>query len=261
MTSSCNRLLVVLPMLIPLRASFQRRRFFSVMVAAGLSLGVLGGSGCGSMMVSATEAQVRFADISVDAPALDVYLNGTGAAYNLGFATYSSYLPVSAGTYQFSANRANTGQALVSGRAALVSGHQYTAVVGNRLGTLQEHIYVDATPPAIAGTIAVRILNEVEGAPADVYLVPKAGLLSSAAPVAAGLAYGASAGYTRVTSNMSYGVFLVPTGSSPMGAGVMKVGGASVSGGSGTARTLILTEAAKDGKGLYGLVLEDLETP
>ncbi len=241
------------------RALPQRRRVFPLLAGAALSAGSAGPSGCGSMMVNATEAQVRFADTSVDAPALDVYLNGTGAAYNLGFATFSSYVPVSAGTYQFSANRANTGQTLVSGRAALVSGHQYTAVVGNRLGELQEHIYPDALPTPVAGTIAVRILNEVEGGPVDVYLVPNAGVLASASPMATNLAYSANAGYARVPSSGNYVVFVVAAGSSPLAAGVAKVSGASVSGGSGAARTLILTEASKDGKGLYGIVLEDAE--
>ncbi len=248
-------------MLNSLRAFAQQRRVPSLLAGAVLFVGSAGVSGCGSMMVNATEAQVRFADTSVDAPALDVYLNGTGAAYNLGFATFSSYVPVMAGTYQFSANRANTGQALASGRAALVSGHQYTAVVGNRLGELQEHIYPDALPPAIAGTIAVRVLNEVEGGPMDVYLVPNAGLLASASPVATNLAYSANAGYARVPSNGSYVAFVVPAGSSPLANGAVKVSGANLSGGSGTARTLILTEAAKEGKAVYGIVLEDAETP
>lgn len=243
------------------RALAQRRRVFSLIAGAALSAGSAGIVGCGSMMVNATEAQVRFADTSVDAPAMDVYLNGTGAAYNLGFATFSSYLPVAAGTYQFSANRANTGQTLVSGRVGLVSGHQYTAIVGNRLGTLQEHIYPDAVPPAIAGTLAVRVLDEVEGGPVDVYLVPNAGLLASTPPVVVNLNYGASAGYVRVPSNVTYAVYVTAAGASPPAAGVGKVAGVSVSGGSGTARTLILTEAAREGRGLYGLVLEDAEAP
>ena len=248
-------------MLTCFRALPQRRRVFCLLAGAVLSVASEGISGCGSMMVNATEAQVRFVDTSVDAPALDGYLNGTGTAYNLGFATFSSYVPIAAGTYQFSANRANTGQALASGRAALVSGHQYTAVVGNRLGDLQEHIYPDASPPSIAGTIAVRVLNEAEGGPVDVYLVLNVGLLASASPVATNLAYSANAGYARVPSNASYMIFVVPAGSSPLATGAVKVGGASVSGGSGTARTLVLTEAAKDGKAVYGIVLEDAETP
>lgn len=253
-------------MLTLLRVPSQRRRALTLTLAAAVSVGGAGISGCGSMMVNATEAQVRFAVTSVDAPALDVYLNGTGAAYNLGFATYSSYLPVNAGTYQFSANRANTGQALVSGKAALVSGHQYTAVVSNRLGTLQEHIYPDAVPPAVAGTVAVRILNEVEGGSLDVYLVPSAGLLASTPPVVTNLAYSASAGYVRVPASSGYAVFASPAGSVTAGSGLAgappaKVMGASLNGVSGTARTLILTEAAKEGKGLYGLVLEDGEAP
>ncbi len=243
-----------------LKPLFQRRPMISLPGAAALWASSLGLTGCSNMTPNSTEAQVRFADISADAPALDVYLNGTGAAYNLGYATYSSYLPVEAGAYQFSANRANTGKALTGGRANLLSGHQYTAVVGNRLGELREHIYPDVVPAPIAGTIAVRILNEVEGGPVDVYLVLNASLLASAAPAATNLAYATNAGYLRVPANASYAIFVAPAGSAPTG-GAVKVSGVSVSGGSGTARTLILTEAAKEGKGLYGVVLEDLDLP
>lgn len=233
---------------------------FSMAGGAALLAGSLGLAGCGNMSLNTTEARVRFADVSADAPALDVYLNGTGAAYNLGYATYSSYVPVGAGAYQFSANRASTGQALTGGRATLLGGHQYTAVVGNRLGDLREHIYADALPATVAGTIAVRILNEVDGGPIDVYLVSSAAMLASAAPVATNLIYGANGGYARVPANASYTIFVAPAGSAP-NSGAAKVSGANVSGGSGTARTLILTEAAKESKGLYGVLLEDAETP
>lgn len=242
------------------RLLLHRRQMFSTAGGAALLVGSLGLAGCGNMSLNTTEARVRFAVVSADAPALDVYLNGTGAAYNLGYATYSSYVPVGAGASQFSANRASTGQALTSGRATLLGGHQYTAVVGNRLGDLREHIYTDALPGTVPGTIAVRILNEVDGGPIDVYLVQGAAMPASAAPVATNLIYGANAGYARVPANASYTIFVAPAGSAPNGGAAVKVSGANVSGGSGTARTLILTEAAKEGRGLYGLLLEDAET-
>ncbi len=238
------------------------RGLLALVSGAAVSVASLGVSGCGSMMANATEAQVRFVDTSVDAPPLDVYLNGTGAAYNLSFATFSSYLPMGSGAVQVSANRAGTAQALATGRATLVSGHQYTAVVGNRLGDLQEHIYTDNLPATVAGTIALRVLNEVEGSALDVYFVTGTGLLASSLPVVTNLGYGANAGYVRVPAGGSFAVYAAPAGSSPMAAGVMKMSGANVSGAAGTAHTLILAEAAtKESRGLYGIVLDDAETP
>lgn len=225
------------------------------------SLGSIAVAGCGSLTGSPAETQVRFVDASADAPALDLYLNGAGAAYNLGYATFSSYVPVSAGSYQVSANRASTLQALATERASLLAGKQYTAVVGSRLGDLREHIYPDAVPVTVPGTLAIRVLNEMEGGPVDVYLVANAGSLSSAVPLVTNLGYGANRGYLRLPANGSYVAYVVPAGSSPLTEGTVKVSGASVSGTSGAARTLILAESgAKDGRAVYGIVLEDAET-
>ena len=212
------------------------------------------------MMAGTSGAEVRFVDTSLDAPALDVYLNGSGAAYNLGYATFSSYVPVSAGTCQFNANRASTGQALVSGKAMLAGGHQYTVIVGNRLSDLQQHVYPDALPAAVPGTVAVRVLNEIAGGPVDVYLVSGAGSLAAASPLVTNLGYGVNNAYVRVPAGPSFAVYVAPAGSSPLMAAALKVSGASVSGVSGAARTLVLTEAAaRDGKGVYGIVLNDAE--
>ncbi len=227
-----------------------------------LSFVSLGLAGCGSMAVSATEAQMRFVDTSADAPALDVYLNGRGQAYNLDFGSFSSYVPVDAGNAQLTANRASTAQALTAGKAALLSGHRYTAVVANRLGELQEHVYTDAPAQVMAGAMAVRVLNEVEGGPVDVYLVTNPGALATATPAVSNLGYALSGGYLRVPAGSSYAVYVAPAGSSPLASGVLKVNGASVGGGSGAVRTLVLSEAGTiAGKGLYGVVLEDSETP
>ena len=233
-------------------------------VASGAALWITVGAllGCQSITADSAEAaQVRFVDTSVDAPGLDVYLNGSGTAYNLSFATVTSYIPVSPGEYRISANRANTGQALVTARAALGDTRQYTAVVSSSLGSLQETVYPDASAPAPAGMISLRVLHAAAGAgPLDVYLVPSAGTLATAAPSARGLGYTGGTAYLNVAASSAYTVLALPAGTPPAGA-VTLLSGVTVSGNAGAVRTVVISDAPGGGKGLYGFVLKDFDTP
>lgn len=251
-------------MIVPtaLHANSELRKIRCRLAAAVIAaVAVLGLSGCQSMVGSSTEsAQVRFIDTSVDSPALDLYVNGNGAAYSLGYATFSSYIPVTPGTSLISANRANTGQALVNAHAALAAAHQYTAVVSSRLGSLQEKIYPDLTPAAVPGMLSVRVLNEADGAPLDVYLVPGSGSLASAAPLASGLSFTGATGYEHIAANTAYTVAAIPAGAAPSAANAVTVSGITLTGGSGAVRTVVLSDlAGADGKGVYGFVLDDGE--
>lgn len=224
---------------------------------------VAGLSGCQSIVANTTDAaEVRFVDTSVDAPAVDLYVNGSGAAYNLSYGTFSSYVAVIPGASQISANRANTGQVLTNAHAALAGAHQYTAVVSNHLGSLQENIYPDASPAPVSGMISVRVLNEADTAPLDVYLVPGSSALALASPVVSDLSYTSDDGYVRLPANTTYTVFAIPAGAVPTAANAVTVGGITVTGSSGAVRTLVLSDAAKiEGKAVFGFVLDDSETP
>ena len=228
-----------------------------------LCVGVAALSGCQSIVANTTEAaQVRFVDTSVDAPAMDLYVNGTGAAYNLEYGTSSSYVGVIPGTAQISAERANTGQVLINAHASLAGSHQYTAVVSNRLGSLQENIYPDALPPTIPGMLSVRVLNVADSGPVDVYLVPGLNALPMASPIASNLSYTGEAGYVHLSANTSYTVVVFPAGAAPTAANAISVSGITVAGSSGAVRTLVLSDAAKiQGKAVFGFVLDDSEAP
>ncbi len=199
-------------------------------------------------------------DTSLDAPPLDLYVNSTGAAYHLENATFSSYVAVVPGAYQIRANKANTGQVLVDAHATLAGAHQYTAVISHRLGSLQENIYSDTPPAALAGTMAIRVINAADTGPLDVYVIPSAASLGLASPVASGLGYAGDAGYARLQASTSYTVLAVPSGVAPTLASAVTVSGTTLSGGSGAVRTVVLSDAAKiDGKGVYAFVLDDSE--
>ena len=232
-----------------------------------LSAGVVGLSGCGSLTAASTEAaQVRFFDGSMDAPGLDLYMNGSGVAYNLSFGTVTSYVPVSPGETHIYANRANTSQALVTARAALGGARQYTAVVSNALGSLQETIYPDATTAAPAGMVAVRVLHAAsESGPLDVYLLPgggAGGALTAAVPVARDLGYLGAAGYVDVPLSAKYAIAVVPAGAPLTAGATTMLSGTSVTGASGAVRTIVLSDLPlAKGKGLDGFVLDDFDTP
>ena len=248
--------------LITMRRSFVPRR--SIRLAGGgvLIFAAFAMTGCGGITADGVAAaQVRFVDTSGDAPAMDLYLDGSGAAYGLSFGTVTSYIPVSPGEVKLSAHRANTAQALVSAKTELAGTRQYTAVVSNMLGGLEETVYPDANGPAPAGNLAVRVLNEdAASGPLDVYLVQTASALSGAAPVVRELGYTASSGYVDVPA-ANYVVAVVSAGVLPNAANAV-LHGISVNGGSGAVRTLVLSGAPLGGgKGVTGFVLEDADTP
>ena len=224
-------------------------------------MSLLAFTGCGSLTAASSEsAQIRFVHVSAEAPPIDVYLNGTGAAYNLSFGTVTSYLPLNPGEASLAVRRAGTSQTLVEDLVALTNTRQYTAVVTNRLGNLQEAVYPDAMAPAPAGTVAVRVLHEAVGAgPLDVYLLPGGSSALFSSPAIRSLGFGGSEGYVNLPSSKTYTVAVLPAGSAPALAAGAVLSDVSVSGGSGSVRTVIVTDAPGRSKGLRGLVLDDLD--
>jgi hypothetical protein len=169
---------------------------------------------------------------------------------------------VNPGSYQISANRANTGQVLINAHAALAGAHQYTAVISNHLGSLQENIYPDAVPATVTGSIAVRVLDEADRGALDVYLVPNTGSLALSSPFVNALGYTADSGYFHAAANMNYTVVAVPAGAAPTPASAVSATGVVVGGSSGAVRTVVLSDGLKaEGKGVNAFVLDDSETP
>lgn len=194
----------------------------SAMVA--LCLSGLITSGCGSVGAdsSLSVAQVRFVEVSPGAPEMDFHVNGTGAAYGVGFATFTSYLPVIPGASVISANKAGSEQAIVATQTQLAGGHQYTAVISRRAGSVQQHVFQDGDVPAPVGQIAVRVLDELETTvPVTLYIAPAGtdgtsgspAVLSAGAPGAGTYRYLPSTGSYLVTASVSQGGLSLPVAS------------------------------------------------
>src|ERR1700742_4280827 len=84
------------------------------LAAAALALGVL--TGCQAVINNQPLSQIRIIDASPDAPGLDIYEGNAALAFNLGFGTVTSYIPISPGTYTFNADSAGTRQAITTSK-------------------------------------------------------------------------------------------------------------------------------------------------
>lgn len=204
-----------------------------LLIAAGLS-------GCQS--ISMNSAQLRVIDASPDAGVIDSYQNSSALAYNLGFGTMTSYVPMTPGNYVFAADKAGTHQALVSGTDTLAPGKQYTEIVGGGLANMQQTVFQDQSAPALSGKIALRLINEATRAGVvDVYLVPLSGRLVNTSPIAVNLGYGANSGYIA-TPEGTYAIDVVPTGTVPASSTVTLLSGEQVAYASGSVRTIVLID-------------------
>ena len=218
-------------------------------------------AGCGSVGAegSLSAAQVRFVEISPGAPAMDFYVDGAGAAYNIGFANFTSYLPVTPGVSSLHVSRAGSGQVLATAQGALSGGRQYTVVVSHGLGNLQERVYQDQDTPAPAGQMALRVLNGLEGVGSVSVYVMAAGGPGSGPPVSVfSVGNGAASGYANLPANGSYAI----TATIAEGALNVPVASVTLKAASGAVRTVVFAGVAQaGGRGAAGFSLQDVDVP
>lgn len=203
---------------------------------------------------SLSAAQVRFVEVSLGSPELDFYVNGTGAAYGIGFESFTSYLPINPGAVNLTVNRKGGGLALAGTQASVVGGHQYTAIVSRGLGNLQEHLYPDQETAAPAGQVAIRILNEIEGVGAvTVYVTASQGSINLSVP----LASGAASAYLSVPAAGSYIVTATVNDRNLN----LPVSSVTVKGTSGAVRTVVFGGTAQGAghAGVVGFALTDVD--
>lgn len=208
------------------------------LVALLLAAAVL--SGCQS--ISMNSAQLRVIDASSDSGLIDSYQNNSALAYNLGFGTMTSYVPISPGTHTLAADRVGTRQTLVESSGKLIAGKQYTEIVGNSIVNLQQTLFLDQSEPAPAGQIAVRFIHEANRTGAvDVYLLAASNRFVSPSPIATNLSFGANSGYINVPQG-TYAIDVVPTGTTLASSTVTLLSGAQVKYASGSVRTVVLID-------------------
>lgn len=206
-------------------------------------LAALGLSGCQG--ISINSAQLRVIDASPDAGTIDSYQNNSALAYNLGFGTMTTYIPMAPGAYNLAADKAGTRQTLVTGTETLAPGKQYTQIISAGLANLQQTILLDQSTPAPVGQVSLRVMNETTHPGAlDVYLVPLASASNkamSASPLAVNLAAGGNTGYINLPEG-TYAIDVVPAGTPLTSSTVTLLSGEQLEYPSGAVRTLVLID-------------------
>ena len=235
------------------------RRAASLAVLAA-ALGIL--SGCQAIVNSTPQSQVRVIDASPDASGLDIYEGSTALAYNLGFGTLTSYVPLAPGPYTLTADTAGSKQVLTSSKATFVAATQYTVLIGNAAASLQQLILVDQSQAAPIGQISLRFIDQATRIGAvDIYLVPAGQKLTAVTPVLTGIVFNTNTGYLNIP-NGTYTVVMVPTGTIPTNTTVATYTGAQVTYPAGSARTIILIDQQLvTSPGLQVLTADDYDSP
>jgi hypothetical protein len=219
-------------------------------------------SGCQGIVSTPVLSQVRVINASPDAPGLDIY-QGTGAvAYNLGFGTITSYVPITPGTYSISANSAGTSQVLSTSKNTFALDTQYTVLIGNAAASLQETIFKDQSQAAPTGQVSLRFIDQsTRAGGVDIYLVPAGQKITAVSPLFTNLTFGISTGYLNVPTG-TYTIVMVPAGTVPNSTTVAMYNGSQVAYTSGSASTVVLIDQqVVTSPGLQVITANDYESP
>jgi hypothetical protein len=106
---------------------------------------------------------------SPDAPAVDVYANGSRVLSGVPFKGASEYLSVPAGTYSFDvrpAGAAADASPVLSVSADLQAGTDYTVMAVVRLSQIKARLFVDDNTAPAAGKAHVQVVHASPDAPA-----------------------------------------------------------------------------------------------
>jgi hypothetical protein len=153
-------------------------------------------------------AKVRVLHASPDAPAVDIYVNGTETLSDVPFGVISDYLEVPAGEYQIQVFPASeepaTEGAVIDAMLTFEAGTMTTVAATNNVATIEAQVIADAPAP-VADQAQVRIVHLSADAPA-VDIAP-----DGAEPIVAELAYPTATDYLTVPAG-DYDLEVRPAG-------------------------------------------------
>jgi len=154
-------------------------------------------------------AKVRVIHASPDAPAVDVYVDGSKVLTNVPFFTASDYLDLPAGSHRFQVTP--TGQpasaAVIDATATVEAGKAYSVAATGQVAAIQATILADNIAAPAAGKAKVRVIHFSPDAPA-VDIKVKGG-----ATLVPGLAFPKDSGYLEIDAG-TYNLEVTPAGAS-----------------------------------------------
>lgn len=146
---------------------------------------------------AAGESRVRVLHASPDAPAVDVYLDGTkvDALVNVPFGVISNYLTIPAGTHQVTVYATGTTTSpVIDASVPFDAGKAYTVAATNAVASIEAKVITDAPSPTAAGA-QLRVVHFSADTPA-VDIAPDGAAPADA--IVKSLAYPDATGYLDV---------------------------------------------------------------
>ena len=183
--------------------------------AAALTI-ALAFSGCQSVAGFSQPSLVRVIDASYIAPAVNIYVEKTLFAGNVGEGYISGYGTVTPSqSAPVSVTQAQGGTSLVKANVTLAAGAQHSVFLTDNGASPTEYtvtVLEDAQTPAASGHSAFRFLNQAPRTGAvDVYMIPADTTMANTIPICTNVAVGSTCGYVSFASQ-SVTMVIVPTG-------------------------------------------------
>jgi Domain of unknown function (DUF4397) len=194
-----------------------RMKLCSLAAATALSLAIaMDLSACQNVQGFSQPSLVRVIDASYIAPAVNIYVENTLFAGNVGEGFISGY-----GTVTPSVNapvkvtEAQGGTSLVTAAVTLNAGAQHSVFLTDNGASPTQYIVTvleDAQTAAASGHSEFRFLNQAPRTGAlDVYMVPAGTTMANTIPLCTDLAVGSTCGYVSFASQ-TVTMVIVPTG-------------------------------------------------
>lgn len=193
-----------------------RTRRALALLSVGSLAAAVGLSSCTNVTGFSQPSLVRVIDASFIAPAVNIYVENTLFAGNVGEGYISNYGTVTPSlAAPIKVTQATGGAALVTASGTLNPGAQHSVFLTDNGSTPTEYsvtVLEDQQIAAAAGHSAFRWLNQAPRTGAvDVYMVPGSATLAGSIPLCTNLAVGATCGYVSFASQ-AVTMVITPTG-------------------------------------------------
>jgi len=188
-----------------------------LIIVAVLSLALAASlSGCVQVVTYTQPTLVRVIDASYIAPAVNVYVEGTLLAGNIGQGTITPYgtLPASLGA-QIKITASIGGATLLTSSSSFLAGKQNSILIADTAstpGAYNVSVLADQQVSAASGHSAFRFLNQaLKTGAVDIYMVPANSTLANSVPIITALPVGGNSGYISFISQ-TVTMVVTPTG-------------------------------------------------
>ena len=210
-----------------------------------LCLGTLFSTGCGGGgSSSSTTAQLRIFEGAAGAPLVNILVDGSAMASNIGYGSATAYLTVNSGSRHIQAVPVGGGSPIVDKTLSLAASGKQTLLITGASSSIHTVVLTDGGTTATTGDGHVRVVNAANTmGPSDAYIVAAGTSIVGVTPVTANLAFDSDTGYQLVTLG-NYEVFLTKPGTATVN---LATGPLSLTTGTNTSQTVVVFDAAAGG--------------